>query len=61
MIRKMIKVASWTLGMAFVGGLIARLIPSESAFDAVLVDAALVSIAAVAGLVSGLFFAHRSK
>jgi hypothetical protein len=59
--RKIIKVALWTLGMASVGGLIAPFIPSQTAFDAILRDAALVSIAAVAGLACGLFFAYRSK
>jgi hypothetical protein len=59
--RTVINVASWTLGVACVGGLIARLIPSHTAFDGVLVDTALVSLGAVAGLASGLFFAHRSK
>jgi hypothetical protein len=61
MYRKIIKVASWTLGMALVGRLTARLIPSQTAFDAALAGSALVSIGAIAGLTSGLFFARRSK
>jgi hypothetical protein len=59
--RRVAKIAGWTLGAAFFGGLLSQAIPNQTAFGAVLQDAALVVLGAFAGLGLGAFLTSRSN